>query len=611
MASLDGFPDEILRQILVYVSPEDLFFNIQPASRRLHRIGNDPFLWKNHCVNSFVYWREHHRFREKLDQPVLATDWRALWHTRHRGNRKVARLLNGIIRTKVGQVERTEGIAELGIDAKDYLLAQVHADDSHEDVLARRYYAQTTLDSLHRGMAVDIWSQYQDKPGSFDGLARACGAFDLFFLYDQPQDLDYIERTLDGYALQFIQDNPDFQQFSPREKAIVLVRWLRAKKYVGSEMPHDEYRNLKNCLIGHALSEEPHASLPIIASAIYVSVATRLGLTAACVAIPGHVLAGVLAPPGQDLDGNPVNETSTSVEQNLLYLDPWSSDAETRGLFFIPDPTPVSEIVQRIGRNMLETSRLVSPDSLVEDRQGQLNRICRLRTGIPIHNLQRIPYAPLWAELMTMDVNDHNWDMQVQTFLLTYAPTWMVDNWIVKRYLEPRHHARLRTEPHHPGFTGWKSVPDIIKLVENLDARPCVPNRRYTEEMRSAVRYKIGQVFVHKTRSFIGIINGWSCGSTELPPHETMADVSFSTTHPPYGITRGPDPENDSQSIYYTCLKAPSIYRIKVAQDNIEIISDPARIPPECFLVAGKFFRRFDKDTCTFVSNIKDLYPDD
>jgi F-box protein 21 len=48
-----------------------------------------------------------------------------------------------------------------------------------------------------------------------------------------------------------------------------------------------------------------------------------------------------------------------------------------------------------------------------------------------------------------------------------------------------------------------------------------------------------------------------------------------------------------------------------VAQDNVVIVTDPSVIPDELFFLAGKFFRRFDAATCTFVSNIKEYYPDD
>jgi F-box protein 21 len=48
-----------------------------------------------------------------------------------------------------------------------------------------------------------------------------------------------------------------------------------------------------------------------------------------------------------------------------------------------------------------------------------------------------------------------------------------------------------------------------------------------------------------------------------------------------------------------------------VLQENIEIITDPSLISEALFFLAGKFFKRFDKDTCTFVSNIREYYPDD
>ena len=43
-----------------------------------------------------------------------------------------------------------------------------------------------------------------------------------------------------------------------------------------------------------------------------------------------------------------------------------------------------------------------------------------------------------------------------------------------------------------------------------------------------------------------------------------------------------------------------------VAQDNIQVVTDPGLIPETLFSIAGKFFKRFDPETCTFVSNIKE-----
>jgi F-box protein 21 len=48
-----------------------------------------------------------------------------------------------------------------------------------------------------------------------------------------------------------------------------------------------------------------------------------------------------------------------------------------------------------------------------------------------------------------------------------------------------------------------------------------------------------------------------------------------------------------------------------VAQDNVVIVTDPSLISDDLMFVAGKFFLRFDPETCTFVSNLKEYYPDD
>lgn len=46
-----------------------------------------------------------------------------------------------------------------------------------------------------------------------------------------------------------------------------------------------------------------------------------------------------------------------------------------------------------------------------------------------------------------------------------------------------------------------------------------------------------------------------------------------------------------------------------VAEENIEVL-EPID-PPEALLpIAGKYFKRWDKETRRFVSNIEDEYPD-
>lgn len=138
MASLGDCPDEIIRHVLLYVPPEDALLSIQLVSRRFFWLGNEPLLWKHHCRRSFTYWHPDHEFQWKLAERATSIKWKRLWVARKKTNIKVARLLDGVIETKVGQLKRIQQICHMGYDAKDYLLEQCHCDPSAEDFLARR-----------------------------------------------------------------------------------------------------------------------------------------------------------------------------------------------------------------------------------------------------------------------------------------------------------------------------------------------------------------------------------------------------------------------------------------------------------------------------------------
>lgn len=138
-SSLDDVPDEIIRQILLYLPPEDTLESFQHLSRRFHHLAREPLLWKWHCHCSFRYWNREHNLQEKLTALASSVDWRGLWITKKKKNSRIARLLEGVVETKVGQLKRLQEICLLGNDAKDYLLEQCRVDESAEDVLARRY----------------------------------------------------------------------------------------------------------------------------------------------------------------------------------------------------------------------------------------------------------------------------------------------------------------------------------------------------------------------------------------------------------------------------------------------------------------------------------------
>lgn len=48
-----------------------------------------------------------------------------------------------------------------------------------------------------------------------------------------------------------------------------------------------------------------------------------------------------------------------------------------------------------------------------------------------------------------------------------------------------------------------------------------------------------------------------------------------------------------------------------MAPHNIELVSDSSLVKEDMFPLSGKFFKRFDTDTCQFISNIREEFPQD
>lgn len=138
MATIYDMPDEIIRQVIQHVAPHEAFDNCPLVSKTFKRVAFDPLLWKVFCQTSFRFWNPEHDLHKKLLLRASQTPWRDLWRRRKYRNDLIARLLNGIIATKVDRFAKMGRICELGYDAKDYLLEQINTPDSVEDSLARR-----------------------------------------------------------------------------------------------------------------------------------------------------------------------------------------------------------------------------------------------------------------------------------------------------------------------------------------------------------------------------------------------------------------------------------------------------------------------------------------
>ncbi|KAK1978381.1 F-box domain-containing protein [Colletotrichum cereale] len=583
MLSLEQIPEEIIHQILHYISPEDNLLAVHPLSRRLSQTAQEPLLWRYYSLNAFRFWEPDHNLSEKLEEPASSVPWKRLFLFRKRRNAKVANLFNGILATKHGRVKKFEEICILGDDAKDFLLIQTQTPDTADDVLARRYFSNAILASIRRGAAVRIWDDLRNEealeawrpdqvPKVVPGrLERALAAFDMFVIQDDVGDVNDVSRVLDSLAVQFRNNHSDFDSLCVREQSLALNRWLRSNNLTGMIDPETNYRNLRNCLIGHALRDEAHQSLPMVSAAIFCCIGERLGLNAHCCALPGHVLAMVFANRETTLDGSRVTDPSRPIER--MYLDPYGGDAEFNKetlRHFVAQvgwhsldvdtmaPAAVSTMIGRLAHNIRHTNLfLTSQDVSIESLAG-------LGTGTALQNLELSVYAAAWATTLLdpgafVDVTSH--------FALRFNSLRFDDAWLVEKiYI-------ARPQPHADVFLAAPNPEYILRLIRRADDQE--PMLR---EPQTNMEFKTGNVVRHSRYGFVGVvING------EVPPQGSV--------------------------LYYRLLTPPSMQGTfsLVKASSLELVRDAEEAQAAMFSDTGLFFKRFDRESCSFIPSNNEL----
>ncbi|KAI1207450.1 uncharacterized protein F4807DRAFT_434657 [Annulohypoxylon truncatum] len=638
MASIDDLPDEIVHHILLYVSPEETLTKIALLSKRFNRVAHEPLLWRFYCEHSFKYWQSSHHFKDRLRGNLRDTDWRGLFLQRLGRNARIARLVDGIVESRVLRLQKIEEICQYGYDAKDFLLTQCRVPDTVDDVLARRYYSCSALDSIHRSLAIEEWAKYQkyaarrideDTPNSERlncgmRLERALGAFDMFMLHDNEGDLDEITELLDDITARFRSTQAHLNEMTTRQKAIALARWLHSNNMTGLNDPTEQtYRYLRNCLIGRALRDEHHPSLPIISAAIYSAIASRLGMESYPCALPNHVHATVLSPPGISLDGYrlPLDQ---SEHQEKMFLDPYGSDEEVPLDYIhhflsrlgihtnhenLLNPTATDLIVMRTAQNIRASFTSFRTN---ERPLSQLIPMIELNRGDWARNLQPALYSMIWASIMMVPVLPENdeirWDWQqdvgdLRTYFYEYFPE---DSWLVEKYVCPMYDVfaapprRQQTEGELPS----KRVRDQIREIRRVDASRKPPRRRSALADGTKVKYRVGQVFKHKRYEYHGIILGWTVEGAS-----TWDDNPLSPSQRPWSTYSQP---------FYRCMVGTdgSDHHV-IAEENIEVVKlrgGPEVLPLEIkdlMPMAGKFFKRWDAENGVFVSNLREMFPED
>jgi len=559
---LHELPDEILHSILCFSSPTSSAALGQTA-RKFQRIADEPLLWRFYCQSFFTFWDKRHELPKKLASPISAVNWKQLYVMRHVMDLSITQTLNSILSNQTGRIEKFEVIINFGYDAKDTLIRHSLAIHENDDYLARRYYSNAILSCLHRNIALVEW--YKLRSGGQVSLERALGVFDLFIPESGISDLDDITLMLDNIVLQLQAEHPAIEYLTPREKALAIASYLRANNLTGIDSDRD-YHDLEHNFLGIALNDPSHNSLPLISAAIYCYVAQKFDLNARPCGFPLHVHVIITPKPGTDLEGNTSLGAS---ETDPMYMDPFRSSSETA----------VSDLRRQL--NFLGASNLEHSNFLGESLTSEV--VLRCAKNI-LNSIQRMPpnamsakyeYAALWSIILFASPRPTELRQYLPLLTELVGADFPFDVFLIERHALPLFR----------GLVEYEHLFETLRVMRTVDKIPKQVKARTFGHKN--IRYRVGQVFRHRRYNYKAIITGWM--------RQMGIDRLRAGRH---------------QSFYHALVEDRSVRY--VAEENIEIITPQiSDLPPTLSVVAGKHFRKWDEETRTFVSNIRDEYPDD
>ncbi|KAL4911664.1 Hemimethylated DNA-binding protein YccV like-domain-containing protein [Aspergillus aurantiobrunneus] len=576
--SLSDFPEEILYNILLFCNASDLV-SVGCTARRFRSVTDEPLLWRHYCQTRFKFWARGHNIQAKFSSAVSTVDWKALYIYRYLIDRAISRLLDSILASQTGRIEKFRSVISFGYDAKDTLLQNINS--CSEDYLARRYYAKSLLTGLHRSIAIPEWVGIRN--GNAVPLSNALGAFDLFIPESGFGNLDEINGRLDQILPDFLLEYPGIHDLSPRETARAIAAYLRAHNMTGIE-PSREYHCLEHNFLGFALDDAGHNSLPLVSGVIYCHVAQMLGLNARLCGFPFHVHVIVIPPSGLDIDGNAVG---TWTQGEPIYMDPFRSDQET----------PTSDMrtqLDFLGASPIEQSAFLgetmTSEIILRSSKNILNSVQRIGQApgagsVPI-DVGCARYAALWSSLLFSNPLRPAELRHHLLWLMEHVATdFPSDISLIEQYIAPIFHGTLEFE----------HIMESLHVIRAVDEIPKQVKRRSFQQRR--VSYHIGQVFKHRRYNYTAIITGWDaeCGAGEQWIRRMGVDRLQGGRH---------------QSFYHAIVEDRSVRY--VAEENVQVIKPViSELPRALVTVAGKYLKRWDSASQEFVSNIGDEYPDD
>ncbi|KAL4901838.1 hypothetical protein BDW74DRAFT_71034 [Aspergillus multicolor] len=560
---LRDLPEEILYNILLFCDALDSVA-VGSTARRFRGVTNEPLLWRHYCQAHFKFWAN----------TPQTPDWKALYISRYLIDRATTQLLDSILASQTGRIEKFRSIINFGYDAKDTLLRNLLVDSSAEDYLARRYYAKAILTSLHRTIAIPEWVGLRD--GNDIPLANALGAFDLFIPESGFGNFDEINDRLEQILSRFLVEFSDSETASPRGKAGAIAAYLRAHNLTGIE-PGREYHCLEHNFLGIALDDPGHNSLPLVSAVIYCHIAQMLGLNARPCGFPFHVHVIVVPPSGLDIDGNKID-----TQGEPIYMDPFRSDQET-------PPSDMRTQLNFLGASPIEQSAFMgeskTSEIVLRCSKNILNSVQRIIQSSAV-DVGCARYAALWSSLLlSTHIRPAELHHQLLWLLELVATDFPSDIHLIEKYIA----ATFRGTPE------FEHILESLHVIRAVDEIPKQVKRRSSEH--KGISFRVGQVFKHRRYNYTAIITGWDaeCGAGE----QWMSRMGIDNLQ-----------SGRNQSFYHVIVEDKSVRY--VAEENVQIIKPTmSEMPPTLVSVAGKYFKRWDDGSREFVSNILDEYPDD
>lgn len=322
---------------------------------------------------------------------------------------------------------------------------------------------------------------------------------------------------------------------SAREKALALNSWLRYENFTGITNRSDFY-NLRNSLIGQAIRHEDHNSNPNISSAVFCSIAGRVGIHAQCFLAPMMVHVIVLAPDGHSLDG------AASITRDFMFLDPWGSEREV----------PLADLEELTARFGLAVESLINSGTvaLVTERTSnniesccvqnlqntQAPRVARLLKGHDVVNLYACLYSVKWIRVLFSQPYTLLWNQRVADLLRFAVQNWPEDSWFIQEY--------AKTLP--PINVVQPALSQLEAFRRNIIAADQAPISEYQDTLSASrvAPFKVGQVFSHRRFGWIGVITGFY---TLEPPSWEQLDADGE-------VTAMTSQEEEEGRFYVKCL---------------------------------------------------------